>query len=74
MEPLPHLREWREHQSFGQREIARLAGVNQATLYNLEVLGRPAQPKTVRLLARALGITVQQLRQAPPDNEMGPQP
>ena len=66
VEPLPHLRAWREHQSFGQREIAGLAGLNQATLYHLEVLGRPAQPRTVRALAKALGISVQQLRQAPP--------
>jgi DNA-binding phage protein len=59
---------WRERQSFGLRELAREAGLNQATLYRLEVLGTPAQPKTVRALARALGITVQQLRQAPPSD------
>jgi DNA-binding XRE family transcriptional regulator len=69
VESLPHLRAWRQHQSFGQRELAQIAGLNQATLYNLEVLGRPAQPKTVRALARALGISVQQLRQVPPSNE-----
>ena len=65
VESLPHLRAWREYQSFGQRELARLAGLNQATIYNLEILGKPAQPKTVRALAKALGITVQQLRQPP---------
>lgn len=74
VEQLPHLRAWRERQSYGLRELAREAGLNQATLYRLEVLGTPAQPRTVRVLARALGITVQQLRQAPPDNEAGPRP
>jgi alkylhydroperoxidase family enzyme len=73
VERLPHLRAWREYQSFGLREVARMADLNQATLYNIEVLGRPAQPRTVRTLAKALGITVQQLRQAPPaGNEVGP--
>jgi len=74
VERLPYLRAWRERQSFGLRELAREAGLNQATLYNLEVLERPAQPKTVRALARALGITVQQIRRAPPTDEMGPLP
>jgi DNA-binding XRE family transcriptional regulator len=69
VERLPHLRAWREYQSFGQRELAVLAGLNQATLYNIEVLERPAQPKTVRALAKALGITVQQIRRQPPTTE-----
>lgn len=66
VEPLPYLRAWRIHQSYGLRELARDAGLNQATLHRIEVLGTPAQPKTVRALAKALGITVQQIRQAPP--------
>src|SRR5437660_7835078 len=73
VERLPHLRAWRERQSYGLRELAREAGLNQGTLYRLELLGTPAQPRTVRTLARVLGITVQQLRQAlPSDNEVGP--
>jgi transcriptional regulator with XRE-family HTH domain len=69
VESLPHLREWREHLSYGQRELARLADVSIGTLRNLELLGRPAQPRTVRALAKSLGITVQQLRQAPPQSD-----
>jgi transcriptional regulator with XRE-family HTH domain len=65
-EPLPNLRAWRHHQSYSLRELAKLAELNRATLQRLELLGTPARPRTVRVLARALGISPSELRRQPP--------
>jgi DNA-binding XRE family transcriptional regulator len=65
-EPLPHLRAWRRHQSYSQRELAARAGLDASTLHRLE-LGSPARPSTLRVLAQALGISPSQLRRQPPE-------
>jgi transcriptional regulator with XRE-family HTH domain len=65
-ERLPHLRAWRRRQSFSLRETAAAAGLNRATIIRLEARGTPARPKTVRVLAHALGITPSELRRKPP--------
>lgn len=51
------VREWRERRSLSQAELAMKAGVAKLTVTRLE---RPAttkpHPKTIRLLADALGV------------------
>jgi transcriptional regulator with XRE-family HTH domain len=65
-EPLPYLQSWRRHLAFSQREVAARASLDPATVRRLEE-GRPARPKTVRLLAQALGVTPAELRRPPVD-------
>ena len=51
------VKEWRERRSLSQAELAERAGVAKLTVTRLE---RPAparpHPKTIRLLAEALGV------------------
>jgi lambda repressor-like predicted transcriptional regulator len=63
---LCRIRAWRHHQSFSLRDLAALAELNKTTLHRLEVLGTPARPSTVRILARALGISPSEQRRQPP--------
>ena len=90
MPPLPHLRAWRLHRGLTQDQLAERAGVQQSTVYRLEVLGLSAHRPTLRVLADALGITADELLAGPPrgwrgtkrqrvrrsssDNELGPRP
>jgi transcriptional regulator with XRE-family HTH domain len=66
MPPLPHLRAWRLHHGLTQDQLAERAGVQQSTVYRLEVLGLSAHRPTVRVLADALGTTVDDLLAGPP--------
>jgi transcriptional regulator with XRE-family HTH domain len=50
------LRELRERASFSQMELSELSGVSRATIADLELGKRGAQPKTRRKLAKALGV------------------
>jgi transcriptional regulator with XRE-family HTH domain len=50
------LRELRERASFSQMELSERSGVSRATIANLELGKRGAQPKTRRKLAEALGV------------------
>ena len=90
MPPLPHLRAWRLHKGLTQDQLAERAGVQQSTVYRLEVLGLSAHRPTVRVLADALGTTLDELLAGPPrgwrptrrqrvrrgksDEQMGPRP
>lgn len=69
--PLPHLQQWREHAAYSQKELAALSGVSRPTLVRAE--GDPARAvvsyASIRKLAAALGITVQQLDRAPTDGD-----
>jgi transcriptional regulator with XRE-family HTH domain len=50
------LREWRLRRFLSQRELAERSGVRQPTIARLEVGAQRPRPKTVRVLAKALGI------------------
>ena len=50
------LRELRERASFSQMELSEHSGVSRATIADLELGKRGAQPKTRRKLAKALGM------------------
>jgi transcriptional regulator with XRE-family HTH domain len=63
-ERLPHLLDWRRHLAFSQREVATRASLDPATLRRLED-GHPARPRTIRMLAQALGLTPAELRRPP---------
>lgn len=51
------VREWRERRSLSQSELADRAGVAKLTVTRLErpTVAKP-HPKTIRLLAEALGV------------------
>ncbi len=59
--PLPSLREIRRSRGLSQRDLARLAGVSAGTVYRLENQLRGAYPVTMRKLASALGVSVEEL-------------
>jgi transcriptional regulator with XRE-family HTH domain len=50
------LRELRDRASFSQMELSERSGVSRATIADLELGKRGAQPKTRRKLAEALGV------------------
>ena len=50
------LRKLREKMSFSQMELSELSGVSRATIAELELGKRGAQPRTRRKLAAALGV------------------
>lgn len=54
--PLPRLREVRTRLLFTQEELAKAAGVSRGTLSRIEDGGHPAEIRTVRKLATALGV------------------
>jgi transcriptional regulator with XRE-family HTH domain len=50
---------WRR--ALSQRELAALADIEHATLVRLETGARQPRPKTIRKLAKALDITIDEL-------------
>ena len=50
------LRKLRERASFSQMELSERSGVSRATIADLELGKRGAQPKTRRKLAKGLGV------------------
>jgi transcriptional regulator with XRE-family HTH domain len=61
MPMLPGLRRARESRLLTQRELAAKAGIAQATVVRLENQQQPAQFRTVRKLAEALGVEPREL-------------
>ncbi len=60
----------REERGYSVRELAGLAGVSPDTVYTLEHLKRGAEPKTRRLLAKALETSIKDLKaKAPPEED-----
>ena len=53
------LRELRETRALSQRELARLAQVDETTIVDLELRRRKPRPSTRRKLARALKVRVE---------------
>jgi transcriptional regulator with XRE-family HTH domain len=59
---LGRLQEWRERRSLSIRELASLSGVAASSISRLERGQNAPHPKTVRLLAKALGVEPPDLR------------
>ena len=55
------LKSLREERVFSQRELARMAGLTHQTVWRLENGSREAHPRTIRKLARALGVRASEL-------------
>jgi len=64
MLPLPHLRELRQRRAMTQEELGKAAGVGSITILRIELEKQRARLSTIRKLARALGVT--------PEDLMGP--
>jgi hypothetical protein len=64
---VPYLRAWRESRGFSREALAARTleagrpAISLYTLRHIENYGRPARPGTVTRLARALGLTVDDL-------------
>lgn len=67
------IREFARDRGLTAEELARKAGINYSALKNLWQ-GRTLDPKysTLRAIARALGVTVEQLEVPSEENEPGP--
>lgn len=63
---VPYLRAWRADKGHTQRELAALADVSHNTILRAEA-GAPINVRTLAKLARALGISVHELRHTDPD-------
>ena len=55
------LRELRQEQALSLRDLAEATGVSFDTINKLELGRREAQPRTIRKLARALGVEPREL-------------
>lgn len=56
------LKELREDRAYSARTLAEKAGVHYQTILRLEAGQATAQPRTIRLLADALGVNPRELR------------
>ena len=56
------LREWRRRRALSQRELAALAGIQQATVARLELGAQQPHPRTIRRLAKALDVSFDELQ------------
>ena len=57
------VKEIREAQGLTQQQLAKLAGVTQPYLHDLEKNRRGARPETWARIAEALGVKVEELRE-----------
>ena len=55
------LRELRERRALSLRELSALSGVNYNSIWRIEAGRTGAKPRTVRLLAAALGVEPREL-------------
>jgi len=53
---------WRTHLGLTQREVAKQAGISQAALSQMEKSTNELRTATLEKLARAMGISAEQLR------------
>ena len=56
------LREWRRKRALSQRDLASLAGIQQATVARLETGAQQPRPRTIRKLAKALDAPIEALQ------------
>jgi transcriptional regulator with XRE-family HTH domain len=59
---LPNLRDWRMYRNMTQTELGRVSGVTNATVNKIETAGKSTSFSTVRKLADALTISMDDLR------------
>ncbi len=57
------LRDIRLNRGLSQEELHQITGVSRDTISRLETGRRSAQPRTLRKLAEALGVTVADIRE-----------
>lgn len=62
-----NIRHWRERLSYGQSELAGMVGITPNALWRIEREQHMPRPKTLRKIAEALHLTIDQLRQGPGD-------
>jgi DNA-binding XRE family transcriptional regulator len=62
---LPHLRAWRVHKLWTQAQLASESHISAPTIVRAE-RGAPVGALTAERLARALGVTVEQLQSEKP--------
>jgi transcriptional regulator with XRE-family HTH domain len=55
------LRELREQRALSIRELSALSGVNYNSIWRIEAGRTGAQPRTIRKLAKALGVEPREL-------------
>lgn len=55
------LKELREERALSQRELAKEAGITHNTIYRIENGQTHAWPRTIRKLAKALGVEPKEL-------------
>ena len=58
------LRTLREQRVLSLTDLAQLAGVNRVTIHRIESGKQKAMPRTLRKLAEALQVSVEELRDA----------
>lgn len=56
-----NLKKLREDRALSLRELAQASGVSHTTIWDHERGKEGAHPRTIRLLARALGVTPREL-------------
>lgn len=61
MEDVPLIRAWREHLGLTQTEVAARMGISQAALAQMEAPAARPRKTTLRKLAQALGLTLEQV-------------
>ncbi len=66
---IPHLKAWRLHRLMNHKELAEASKVTEQTIYRLERAGQPANMLTVRKIAKALGISYEQLLSEEPKKD-----
>ena len=64
---LPRLRMWRERRALTQQELANLAGITRVALVRIESGQAEPMAKTIRRLAKALNVQVEDLMGPLPD-------
>ena len=60
-----NLRAWRERKALSQRDLARVAGISQFSISKIETGQQEPRPSTIRKLAEALGVTLDELFHTP---------
>ncbi len=65
---VPYLRAWREERALQQDELGKLAGLTATTVSRLEH-GATARLSTIGKLAKALGVTREQLLRSLPEQK-----
>lgn len=66
------LREWRDEKVFGQTDLARTAGVRQATIAEIESGKRVPRRETIRKVSAALGVDPREIAEFAAALEMPP--